>query len=145
AFSSFITQLRAEAGGMPSLHLAVISTDTGPGQYDLPDRHCPFQGDAGRFRSTPAPPCTASPLTTSATFLSADQNETVKNYNGDIVDAFACIARLPTQGCPFSGALKALRWSIDPVNPVDGNVGFLRSDAALLALIVSNQDDCSVP
>ncbi len=41
-------------------------------------------------------------------------NQTVTNYNGDIADAFTCIAALGDQGCGFEGQLKSVRWALDP-------------------------------
>src|ERR1041384_4753653 len=32
--------------GLPDIHVAVISSDTGPGKFDLPSYHCTFKGDA---------------------------------------------------------------------------------------------------
>ena len=144
--SSFIDALKAGPGGLPSLHLAVVSSNVGPGRYDLPDRRCAFQGDGGRFQAAAQVPCTATGLGSTDRFLSTSGgDQSVKNYAGDITDALACIARLPSTGCAFGGPLKALRWAIDPLNVPDGNFGFLRPDAALLAILVANQDDCSTP
>ncbi len=79
------------------------------------------------------------------TFLSASNNQTVKNYTGDISDAFTCIAQLGDQGCGFEGQLKAVRWALDPNNVPDGNQGFLRPEAYLAVILITNEDDCSVP
>ena len=144
-FPAFVTLLKALPLGLPDLHLAVISSDTGPGKYDLPDRHCGFRGDGGRFQSQPRGSCTTAPLATGQTFLSASANQTVKNYTGDLTDAFACIAALGDQGCGFEGQLKSVRWALDPRIPPDGNQGFLRPDSTLVVILVTNEDDCSLP
>jgi hypothetical protein len=133
---------------LPDLHLAVVSSDTGPGRYDLPGRSCPFGGDRGLFQYAARGDCMVSPLDTTPTqqtFLAASNDQQQKNYRGDITDAFTCIARLGSQGCAFSSPLEALRWALDPVNPVAGNQGFLRPDAILAVVLLTNQDDCSVP
>ena len=72
-------------------------------------------------------------------------NQTVKNYNGDITDAFTCIAALGDQGCGFEGQLKSPRWALDPLNSPPGNEGFLRPEAFLAVILITNEDDCSVP
>ncbi len=79
------------------------------------------------------------------TFLSASNNQTIKNYTGDIADAFTCIAQLGDQGCGFEGQLKAVRWALDTNNVPATNVGFLRPEAYLAVILITNEDDCSVP
>jgi hypothetical protein len=79
------------------------------------------------------------------TFLQASNNQTIKNYTGDISDAFTCIAQLGDQGCGFEGQLKAVRWALDPNDTPDTNVGFLRPEAYLAVILITNEDDCSVP
>ena len=110
--------------------------------------NCHFGGDNGQFQFMPRGTCTQSPLHTTPTqqtFLSASMNQTVTNYDGDISDAFSCIAALGDKGCGFEGQLKSVRWSLDPVNPPRGNEGFLREDATLAVVLITNEDDCSVP
>jgi hypothetical protein len=135
---------------LPDIHVAVVSSDTGPGQFDLPAYHCKFTGDKGEFQNTPRGTCLASPFKNPTdTFLSASMNQGVTNYNGDISDAFTCIAALGDQGCGFEGQLKSIRWALDSMNgPAanDGtNVGFLRPEAFLAVILITNEDDCSVP
>ncbi|HET6146938.1 MAG TPA: hypothetical protein VFH68_05360 [Polyangia bacterium] len=131
--------------GLPDVHVAVISSDTGPGRFDLPDRHCAYTGDGGHFQSAPRGSCTTPPLPADQHYLAASMNQGVKNYQGDISEAFTCIAALGDQGCGFEGQLKAVRWALDPLNVPDANVGFLRSDAFLAVILITNEDDCSVP
>jgi hypothetical protein len=77
--------------------------------------------------------------------LQAANNQAVKNYTGDISDAFTCIAALGDQGCGFEGQLKSVRWALDPDSTPDGNQGFLRKQAYLAVILITNEDDCSVP
>jgi hypothetical protein len=69
----------------------------------------------------------------------------VKNYAGDITDAFTCIAALGDQGCGFEGQLKSVRWALDPLFIPPGNQGFMRPDAVLAVILITNEDDCSLP
>ena len=133
---------------LPDIHVAVTSSDTGPGRYDLPDRRCRFGGDRGQFQYQPRGACAVSPFDVvppAQAFLAAQDDQRTKNYRGDISDAFACIAALGADGCAFSSPLEAARWALDPVNPRPGNQGFLRPDADLAVVLFTNQDDCSVP
>jgi hypothetical protein len=147
AFTDVLKMLPTADGslGLPDLHLAVISSDTGPGRYDLPDRHCAFTGDGGRFQSAPRGTCSAAPLPGDQHYLASSMNQAIKNYQGDISDAFTCIAALGDQGCGFEGQLKSVRWALDPLNTPVGNATFLRPDAFLAVILVTNEDDCSIP
>jgi hypothetical protein len=131
--------------GLPDVHVAVISSDSGPGKFDLPDDHCRHQGDQGAFQTQPRGSCTTTPLIGGQTFLQASNDQGQKNYVGDIADAFACIAALGHDGCGFQGQLKSVRWALDPTTMPAGNRGFLRDDAYLGVVLVTNEDDCSVP
>src|SRR6266700_1415901 len=133
---------------LPDVHVAVISSDTGPGGFDDPGDACRFGGDQGQFQFAPRGACPASPLHTTPkqqTFLAASMNETVTNYDGDLRDAFKCIAALGDTGCGFEGQLKSVRWALDPTFTPDTNVGFLRDEAFLAVILITNEDDCSVP
>ncbi len=133
---------------LPDIHVAVVSSDTGPGTFDEPLNGCPFGGDRGQFQYAARGTCTKSPLHTTPTqqtFLSASMNQTVTNFDGDISAAFGCIAALGDTGCGFEGQLKSVRWALDPVNGPAGNEGFLRADATLAVVLITNEDDCSVP
>src|SRR5581483_4961890 len=153
-FGSFMDPLKmvptpdgSGAVALPDIHVAVVSSDTGPGKFQQTPG-CNYGGDFGQFQFLPRGTCTKSPLHTTPTqqtFLSASMNQTVNNFDGDISDAFGCIAALGDHGCGFEGQLKSVRWALDPVTTPDTNVGFLRDDAALAVVLITNEDDCSVP
>ena len=80
-------------------------TSTSPWCRRTPDRQvrgrrraARFGGDDGQFqfqpRAAPAPGRRCTPTPTQQTFLSASMNQTVTNFDGDISDAFGCIAAL---------------------------------------------------
>src|SRR4029079_929262 len=118
----------------------------GPGSLDLPALGCPFGGDGGLFRSAPRGTCSASPFTdANEHYLASSMNQGITNYNGDIADALACIATLGDQGCDFEGQLKSVRWALDPTDTPQTNIGFVRPEAYLAVILVTNEDDCSVP
>src|SRR5207253_7138162 len=126
--------------GLPDLHVGVVSSDTGPGAYDLPERHCAHGGDQGQLQFQPRGTCTTSPLDAGATFLQASNGQQQKNYTGDITDAFACIAGLGDQGCGFEGQLKSIRLALDPAAAPARNRGFLRDEAYLSVVLITNED-----
>lgn len=144
-FPVFMNVLKALPMGLPDIHVAVISQDTGVGKFDLTSQHCPYLGDQGKFQFQPRGTCTVAPIIAGQTFLSASNNQQNKNYTGDIADAFTCIAALGDGGCGLEGQLKSVRWALDPANVPPGNEGFLRPGAILAVIILTNEDDCSVP
>src|SRR6478609_8924412 len=71
-FPSFTSALQALPGGLPNIHVAVVSSDMGAGDG------CTTTGDAGRFQTTPRGTCTSSTLKPGATFISSIDG--VTNY-----------------------------------------------------------------
>jgi len=138
----FMGVLENGPNGLPDIHIAVVSSDMGaPGD----GRVCTPQGDRGEFQSQARDTCTDTTLKDGATFLSA--NSAGANFTGDIADVFKCIALLGDMGCGFENQLA----SIDRALNGDGrglppqNAGFLRDDAVLAIVLLTNEDDCSAP
>ena len=139
-FPLMAQRLSEITGGQPSLHLAVVSTDLGVGSHPA-DTDCSVSGDEGVFNSSA--PDGESCATPDGAFI-ADLNDGVsrkRNYTGDLGDAFSCIARLGSAGCGFEQSLEAMRRALNGSN--DENAGFLRNDAVLAVVILSDEDDCS--
>src|SRR5262249_36871147 len=65
----------------------------------------------------------------------------VRNYAGTTETVFACMAKLGTTGCGLEQPLASLRRALDPTNTLNAN--FLREDARLAIVFVSDEDDCS--
>jgi hypothetical protein len=135
----------------PNLHLAVVSSDMGAPGDSTSGIGCTASGDAGQFQSAPTTNvttgvgCTATTLQAGATFIS-DVNM-MPNYTDPLASVFQCISQLGDHGCGFEHQLA----SIDRALGADGsqapvtNAGFLRSDAALAIVLLTNEDDCSAP
>jgi len=119
--------------GLPNIHVGVVSTDMGDGPY----RGCTETGDQGRLQNT-ARVAGCSPPT--GAFIS--NVEGVTNYSGSLADTFACIAQLGTTGCGFEQPLESMQRALDGSNP--SNAGFLRDDAMLAIVFITDEDDCSV-
>jgi len=142
-FPTFMAQLQANPAGMPGLHIAVVSSDLGAGDGSIPGCNN-TGGKQGVFQHTPRGTCNASNLGPGATFIS--NVDGVANYTGDIGDVFRCIASLGESGCGFGhqfGALQRALGADDLGGPPTENNGFLRPDAALAIVMLTNQDDCS--
>lgn len=144
-FPAFITTLSGLVGGLPNLHIAVVTSDLGAGDGSIAS--CSADGgDAGIFKYTPRGTCTTSGLDPGATFIS--DVDGVKNYTGyNIEDVFTCIASVGESGCGFEQPLAAVARALG----ADGrpmpaeNQGFLRQDALLFIVLLTDEDDCSVP
>ena len=141
-FGMFMDVLKALPGGLPNIHVAVISQDMGAGDGSVAS--CDSTGGKnGIFQYTPRGTCAASPLMPNATYLSSSGG--VVNFTGDISAAFSCIAALGESGCgfehQFAAILRALGADGKPV-PAE-NQGFLRRDALLAIVMITNEDDCS--
>jgi hypothetical protein len=143
-FPTFTTAVSSIVGGLPNLHIALVTSDLGAGDGSISG--CDAEGgDAGRFQYTARGTCTATNLDPGATFIS--HVDGAKNYTGDLADVFTCIASVGNSGCGFEQPLAAVARALG----ADGrpmpaeNQGFLRQDALLFIVMVTDEDDCSVP
>ena len=149
-FPKLIDALRSPklGGKIPNVHIGVVSTDLGAGNYNLPSCET-TGGDQGKLQNKPqiagcTPPSNA--------WISYNEGKTnVPGAKGDPVNvvktAYQCIAEIGLQGCGFEQTLLASKRALDPTANV--NPGFLRNDPknnkdALLAVIyITDEDDCS--
>jgi len=143
SFPAFPIALKAAPQGVPDLHIAIISSDMGAGDGSVAG--CDSTGGKkGIFQYTPRGTCTASGLDTGATFISDIGG--VRNYGGRLETVFTCIAALGETGCgfehTFASVLRALGADGQGSAPAE-NQGFLRPDAYLAIVLVTNEDDCS--
>jgi len=145
---------------LPDLHVGVVSSSYGGGAWGnvnqchsrLADANT-LGDDGGRFLQgaigTNQSPCTM--LHNGAKYL-ANLDGGSPNYDGDIRDAFKCIALLGDKGCGFESQFESVYWGLakallplgNDANQDPDNGGFLRSDAVLAIVMVTNEDDCSV-
>ena len=143
SFPAFMETLRALPGGAPNLRIAVVSSDMGAGDGSI--QGCAGVGKAGRFQFAARGPCTATNLQADATFIT-DAGGGVTNYTGSIEDVFGCIAPLGESGCGFEQPFAAITRALGADgsgNPPADNAGFLRPDARLAIVMLTNEDDCT--
>jgi len=130
-------------GGLPNLHIGVVTSDMGtsasgtqpaPGVGSGPGS-CSGYGDNGTLVQGP---------NITDRFISdiAGANTTrVVNYTGMLRDAFRDLALVGANGCGFEQHLSAMQHALGN-QPL--NAGFLRSTANLAVVILADEDDCSV-
>ncbi|PID38945.1 MAG: hypothetical protein CSA65_04620 [Proteobacteria bacterium] len=127
---------------LPNVHIGVVSSDLGVGNYTLPS--CEIKGgDGGKLQNAPRVAGCTPP--TDAFIKSIEGKTNIPNCSGDatqcVKDAFSCIATLGINGCGFEMQLEAARRALDP--KLNLNPGFLRDDAFLAVVFITDEDDCS--
>ncbi|HZL17673.1 MAG TPA: hypothetical protein VFG23_08005 [Polyangia bacterium] len=151
----FMQVLAALPMGLPSVHVAVVSSDMGaPSDTDIGCAMTTASSDDGKFYTAPEGTCPSNDFNTPTDlFITDDAAGDTKNFsdpdNGTgagLAKVFQCIALLGSTGCGFEHQLA----SIDRALGSDGNGGptdpmFLRADAYLGIVMLTNEDDCSAP
>jgi hypothetical protein len=137
----------------PSLHVAVVSSDMGAPGDSTQAIGCTPDGDQGQFQSSPRAPCTATTLTAGDTFLEDDPASMTANFTDPIATVFQCIGALGAAGCGFEHQLDSIETALGAVglganptqalNPPSTNANFLRPEAYLGIVMLTNEDDCS--
>ncbi len=137
AGENLFAQLTDDLGQLPDLHVAVISTDMNTGTETVPG--CTDTAD-GRFRTGDG--MVTCPVQGAYITDAPDGNGgRVDNYDGAIADAFSCFATLGDTGCGFEQPLEAMRHALD--GRYAEHAGFLRPDALLVVVLLTDEDDCS--
>lgn len=146
SFQRLITVLDGMEGGLPNLHIGVVSTDLGTkGALDAiagPDLgagagSCSGNGKAGNLQ-------TNATTLISGNFISDLRNSDgtrATNYTGPLNDAFSAVASLGATGCEFEQPLEAMKLALNN-NP--SNAGFVRESANLAVVFLTDEDDCSI-
>jgi hypothetical protein len=141
-FPTFMTTLQSAPQGLPNVHVAVISSDMGAGDTSIAG--CDATGGKnGIFQYAPRGTCTASGLDAGATYISDIAGQ--RNYTGNLQDVFTCIAAIGETGCGFEHQFAAILRALgaDGRPAPSENQGFLRPDAYLAIILITNEDDCS--
>ena len=139
----------ASVGKTGSFHIGVVDSDLGAGPYTLNQGQCHPDGDAGVLRTMPAAGaqagtiCAALQLGNGENFIDYDTTTHTSNTGDvDIVEAFDCIAGVGNAGCGFEAPLEAVYRVLTSPST---NPGFLRDDALLIVILMTDEDDCSAP
>jgi len=142
---AFVHALENLPGGLPDVHIAVVSSDMGAPGDSTTSIQCTTAGDQGKFQFAPHGTCTASGLAPGATFISNVGG--VANYTGALDQTLSCIALLGSNGCGFEHQLASVARALgaDGAPPPLQNAGFLRPEAELAIFLLTNEDDCSAP
>lgn len=132
ALLAAIPTLEAALKGLPAMpdyHIGVVTTDLGAGPFTF--LGCNRCGRDGRLQSNPSACQWGSP---SAGFYLTN------TLFGPMAENFECLAAVGDQGCGFEQPLESAAILLTTLSI---SAGFLRPDASLIIVVVSNEDDCS--
>jgi hypothetical protein len=158
-FPAFINVLKNLPGGLPDVHIGVVTSNMGAGasSADVPGCQAPDNGVfVDHVIAATDPICTTATLNAGQHFIESLNAGTQNNFTGDISDVFRCLAQVGTTGCGFEDHLEAVRAALGdsagdpahdiPIRPVPANnAGFLRDDAYLAIVFITNEEECSSP
>ena len=137
------------------LHIGIITSNMGAGVFTPPS--CPtIGGDHGMLQNQRhGMTCTTAglidPDARFLTYVPADDGGVpAVNFTGTLSDAFACHAMISEGSCHFLHQLASVRAALEGCDTAGGctqpaNEGFLRPDANLAIVILTDEDDCSAP
>ena len=144
-FQRMIEGLEHLDGGLPDLHIGVITSDLGtlgsgsptpgPDIGQIGNGGCSGRGDDGLLQGRS--PTLAQPFISD---VAGPGGVRVRNYSGALRDVFSDLVKVGQGGCGFEQHLASLRRAL--AQPA--NAGFLRDDANLGVVIIADEDDCSV-
>ncbi|HEY4240871.1 MAG TPA: hypothetical protein VGM88_13705 [Kofleriaceae bacterium] len=129
-FPRFVDALDAFPQGRPNLHIGVVNTTVNIEQGAIGGCPVPDPSDNGLLQP-------------GGTFLEDIASPTGRqtNYTGSLADAFSARATVGATGCGYEAPLNAMKRALDGTDPQ--NAGFLRDNAFLGIVILTDEDDCS--
>jgi hypothetical protein len=170
-FPKMIAALEKLHGGLPDVHIGVVSSNMGAGNGAMGGNCGNGLGDRGLLWGNDPTDMTASvadgsaaatdpnhPLLASGCGLNIGQRwiEDIQDPNGtgriqnytntlQLQDVFSCLAKVVgVSGCGEEHQLQATRVALIPQTSINtANNGFLRSNAKLAIVLITDEDDCS--
>lgn len=126
-FAQVLEEYRTASGQALDFHVAVTTTGRDL-RYRLELSPFPIeeQGDNGAFRQS----CGMS-------------RPWIERNDGNLDTAFPCVARVGTNGPSYEMPLLAMEWALHERVSDGANDGFLREDALLAVIVLTDEDDCS--
>jgi len=140
SFRALTHHLTETEGGLPDMHVGIVSTDLGAGGFDYPGC-AQADGRNGLLQATPTHRACNAPDDKFLISYGAGAGDRVTNFEGSLEASFECVSQIGTNGCMYRQPLEAMRRALDGTNPE--NDGFLRRDAVLAVVLLTEADDCS--
>ena len=143
AFPQMMDVLAQIDGGLPNLHIGVVTSDMGTSSSGTAPGPAVGQiggGGCAGFGKDGALQKTAAMTDVYLSDVAGSAGARIKNYTGELRDAFGELARVGDTGCGFEQHLAAMKRALG--NPL--NAGFLRRTANLAVVFLADEDDCSL-
>lgn len=132
------------SGSPADYQIGVVSTDLGAGPFTLGNGQCTPGGKGGKLipKGKAADPSCQPPV--GANFIKYNQLNQTNNLPAgqDLSTTFGCMASVGDKGCGFEQPLEAAYRALHDNLPE--NAGFLRDNALLVVVFVTDEDDCSI-
>jgi hypothetical protein len=151
-FSQFLQVFQdlATNGRYVDLHIGVVTSDYGAGASGAPGCDKGGGGQGGRLQTLPAKNATAptgclAPMGNNFIAYNFDPASGPANNlptGQDLVKTFTCMASVGAGGCGFEHQLESVYAAL---HDQQNNAGFLRTNAILAVVFVTNEDDGSAP
>jgi hypothetical protein len=143
-FPSFMERLAAIPGGLPDTRIAILSSNFGAG-VNHPSDECKNYGDRASYLVKDG--CNLD-TAGGVRWLRVGGGMAPNFPGGDaaLPTVFSCMANLGTGGCGYEHQLQSIRASFSTQGAgavAPQNAGFLRDDAFLGIVILTDEDDCS--
>jgi hypothetical protein len=145
-FLSVLTSL-AQAGTLADLHIGVVTSDYGAGLLGAPGCQPSPGGQQGKLQAIGTNAAAGCQAPVGANFIQyqfgANGTDGPNNLPAgqDLTKTFQCMASVGSTGCGFEHQLESVYAALH--NNLPENVGFVRSDAILAVIFVTNEDDSS--
>jgi hypothetical protein len=141
-FPKLVQALDAFPGGRPNVHIGVVSSTVDLG---VPFGQCPHPDttEDGRLQNTPRVSGCSPPTDRYIDDEKLPDGTRKTNYTGTLDQELSCVALLGSKGCGFEAELEGMKRALDGSRPE--NAGFRRPGAYLAVIILTDEDDCSVP
>ena len=152
-FAALIDALGAQAPSL-SVQIGIVTTDLGAGVHTPPSCDT-VGGDQGILQNVArGQGCPSGHLSNASDrflrFSLVNGVAADENFVGGLDETLRCYAAVGTGGCGFEHVLGSMRAALDGCETAAGctqhaNVGFLRPDAYLAVIVMTDEDDCSAP
>jgi len=136
--------LAANNCNIPDVRIGVITPDLG---FGTRSSTCLEGGDQAKLLNQPRVAGCPTPADPWISYVNTSTGGTTNVNRGAsdpvarIAESFACIAAVGAGGCGFEHQLEATRRALDPA--LNLNPGFVRPEALLAVVLITDEDDCS--
>jgi hypothetical protein len=141
ALPALQAQLAAIPGGVPNLHIGVVTSDMGTSSSGGAPPAPPIGSGIGSCSGTGKDGLLQTNGAAIEGAYVSTNRDGAQNFVGAFTDPLATMIGVGAAGCGFEQPLAAMRAALSNTT---ANAGFLRESANLAVVVLSDEDDCSV-